>query len=59
MSLENFVSINRQTGKKISGPAHLTQSVADIITTRKQTRVERRSYGSDLPDHIDLSLIHI
>lgn len=48
--------INRHTGRKIEGDAHLIQSVQDILTTPKGTRLMRRAYGSDLPDIIDQPL---
>lgn len=35
------------------GIEHLRQSVADILTTRKGTRVMRRDYGSELPALVD------
>lgn len=41
------------TGKSLGGLDHLKQSITDILTTRKGTRVMRRDYGSDLPDLID------
>jgi phage baseplate assembly protein W len=36
------------TGKALSGLAHLTQSIRDILTTPVGSRVMRRDYGSDL-----------
>lgn len=48
--------INRHTGRKINGDASLIQSVQDILTTPKGTRLMRRKYGSDLPDIIDQPL---
>ncbi len=45
--------INSQTGKKLSGIDHLRQSIGDILSTRKGTRVMRRDYGSDIPGLID------
>lgn len=45
--------MNRTTGRRITGIAHLTQSVADILTTPLGTRLERRTYGSLLPSLID------
>lgn len=41
------------TGKSLADIDHLRQSVTDILTTRKGTRVMRRDYGSDLPELID------
>ncbi len=48
-----MMGINRHTGRAISGDAHLMQSIADILSTPKGTRVMRRDYGSNLPDLID------
>lgn len=46
--------IDRTTGGALSGIDHLQQSVEDILTTRKGTRLYRPSYGSDLPALVDL-----
>ena len=48
--------MNRHTGRQLSGDAHLAQSIHDILTTPKGTRVMRRDYGSDLPNIIDQPL---
>ncbi len=48
-----MIGINANTGQRIEGLAHLRQSIRDILTTRKGTRVMRRAYGSNLPDLID------
>ena len=45
--------MNRTTGLRIAGIEHLKQSVADILTTPLGTRLERRTYGSLLPNLID------
>ena len=45
--------MNRHTGKALEGFDHLRQSIADILTTRKGTRVMRREYGSDLVGLVD------
>lgn len=42
-----------KTGKILEGLAHLEQSVSDILLTPIGTRIERRSYGSDVPELID------
>ncbi|MGE6982860.1 GPW/gp25 family protein [Kluyvera intermedia] len=39
---------DRRTGKRLSGSAHLRQSVSDILTTPIGSRVLVRNYGSDL-----------
>ncbi|OBQ52115.1 GPW/gp25 family protein [Halodesulfovibrio spirochaetisodalis] len=45
--------INKHTGERLSGIAHLRQSIADILSTRIGTRVLNREYGSRLPSLID------
>lgn len=40
--------VNNRTGKRLSGVAHLRQSVSDILTTPIGSRVLVRDYGSDL-----------
>lgn len=45
--------MNRHTGRKLAGDAHLAQSILDILTTPKGSIVMLREYGSDLPDIID------
>ena len=41
------------TGRHIAGVEHLKQSIADIITTPLGSRLQRRSYGSLIPNLID------
>ncbi|WP_414451916.1 GPW/gp25 family protein [Burkholderia sp. 22PA0099] len=48
------IGMCRRTGRLIGGVAHLIQSIADILGTRKGTRRERPEYGSDLPAMVDL-----
>ncbi|MES2339585.1 MAG: GPW/gp25 family protein [Pseudomonadota bacterium] len=43
-----MTGIDAGTGAALSGVAHLAQSVADILTTPRGTRVGVRDYGSDL-----------
>ncbi|MEX5545241.1 GPW/gp25 family protein [Pseudomonas pergaminensis] len=45
--------MNRETGAAISELDHISQGIADILTTRIGTRVMRREYGSLLPDLVD------
>lgn len=45
--------IGRDTGRRLTDRAHLAQSITDILSTPKGTRVMRRDYGSDLPALID------
>src|SRR6185503_10327975 len=40
--------INAADGKLLSGIDHLRQSIRDILTTPKGSRVMRRTYGSNL-----------
>jgi phage baseplate assembly protein W len=44
------------TGKRLSGLAHLRQSIRDILTTPIGTRVMRRAYGSRLYELVDAPL---
>lgn len=48
--------VSRITGASISQPEHLTQSITDILTTPKGSRVMRRDYGSDLFELVDAPL---
>lgn len=41
------------TGKRLSGIAHLRQSIRDILTTPIGSRVMRRDYGSRLYQLVD------
>lgn len=40
--------MSADTGKELSGIDHLRQSVREILTTPRGSRVMRRDYGSDL-----------
>lgn len=44
-----MAGINRETGKRLSGWEHVSQSIGDIFTTRFGERVMREWYGSDAP----------
>lgn len=48
--------MNRETGKWISGRAHLRQSIRDILTTTRGERLIRRDYGSNVFAYIDQPL---
>lgn len=48
--------MNRQTGKFLSGLAHLKQSIQDILTTTVKERLIYRNYGSRLFSLIDQPL---
>ena len=41
------------TGRPLAGIDHLRQSIRDILTTRRGTRVMCREYGSRLPELVD------
>lgn len=45
--------MSRATGRAIDLPAHIAQSVADIVTTPLGSRVMRRDYGCLLPQLLD------
>ncbi len=45
--------MNILTGQPLADIEHLSQSIADILTTPLGTRLERRTYGSLLPELID------
>lgn len=45
--------MNIQNGKPISGVAHLKQSITNILTTPRGSRIMRREYGSNLFNRID------
>lgn len=47
------MGLDRQTGKLLTGLAHVQQSVRDILITPLGSRVERRHYGSRLFELID------
>lgn len=48
-----MIGMNRKTGKSLAGLDHLRQSVEDILTTPRGTRVLCREYGSNLFEIID------
>ena len=41
------------TGRTLDGMDHLRQSITDILTTPVGSRLQRRTYGSLLPELID------
>ena len=45
--------VSRFDGSRLTPAQHLEQSIQDILTTPKGSRVIMREYGSDLPDLID------
>lgn len=44
------------TGRRIDRAAHISQSIADILTTPIGSRLMRRGYGSYIPQLIDQPL---
>lgn len=56
--MANFLScgMDRNTGAALSDLDHIRQSINDILTTPIGTRVQRRDYGSMLPELIDAPL---
>lgn len=48
-----IVGMDRNTGQPLAGLAHLSQSIRDILTTRRGTRRMRPEYGSNLPNLVD------
>jgi phage baseplate assembly protein W len=48
-----MIGMDRSNGTALSGLAHLTQSVHDILTTPLGSRIMRRDYGSLIPSLID------
>jgi phage baseplate assembly protein W len=51
--MNDFIGMSKHTGLAVTDMAHIQQSVADIILTPVGSRVERREYGSELPNLID------
>lgn len=45
--------MNQSTGRWLTGIGHLRQSLQKILTTHIGTRIERREFGSLIPDLID------
>lgn len=45
--------MDRRTGRILIDWAHVAQSIADVLTTLKLTRLMRREYGSDAPLLVD------
>ena len=48
-----MTGMHRNGGTSMRNMSHLSQSIADILTTPLGTRLQRRTYGSLLPDLID------
>ena len=48
-----MMGMHATTGRSLTGLGHLRQSVTDILTTPMGSRVQRRRYGSEVPELID------
>ncbi|MDR1463632.1 MAG: GPW/gp25 family protein [Azoarcus sp.] len=48
--------MNADTGRRLSGLAHIRQSIRTILTTPPGSRVMRRDFGSNIPALIDAPL---
>lgn len=48
-----YADINKHNGQNTNPLEHLAQSISDILTTPLYTRLARRTYGSEIPLHID------
>lgn len=51
-----LLGMHRDTGQPLSGIAHLTQSLSDLLSTPKGSRRLRPEYGSNLPRMVDQPL---
>jgi hypothetical protein len=49
----NYNGTSNDDGKPLGGSEHLHQSISDILSTRLNTRVMLRQYGSRLPELVD------
>ncbi|MET0322531.1 MAG: GPW/gp25 family protein [Duganella sp.] len=48
-----MIGMNATTGRALTGLAHLYQSIAQIVTTPRGSRLQRRAFGSSLFELID------
>jgi phage baseplate assembly protein W len=48
-----MIGMNAETGRGTDGIDHLYQSINKILTTPVGSRVERRDFGSELPELVD------
>ncbi|WP_426088839.1 GPW/gp25 family protein [Janthinobacterium sp. PSPC1-1] len=51
-----MMGMHAATGRSLTGLGHLRQSVTDILTTPRGSRIRRRRYGSEVPELIDQPL---
>lgn len=54
--MADSTGVNAATGKQLSDWSHVQQSIRKILTTRLNTRVMRRDFGSELPELIDAKM---
>ena len=47
------MDLNHNSGAAIDGWAHVVQSIQTVLSTRMNTRVFRREFGSDIPALVD------
>lgn len=50
------MGMNAETGRYLSGTAHISQSIGTILATPLGSRVMRRDFGSLIPELIDQPL---
>lgn len=54
--MANSAGASAATGKMLTDWQHVQQSVRKILTTRLNTRVMRRDFGSEIPDLVDAKM---
>ena len=54
--MADSAGVSAATGKLLTDWQHVQQSITKILTTRLNTRVMRRDFGSELPDLIDAKM---
>ncbi|MQY44503.1 baseplate assembly protein [Rhizobiales bacterium RZME27] len=55
--MSDSAGASAETGQLLTNWEHVQQSIRKILTTRLNTRVMRRDFGSELPDLIDAKMI--
>ena len=51
-----MMGMHAATRRSLTGLGHLRQSVTDILTTPRGSRIRLRRYGSEVPELIDQPL---
>ncbi|UTH73344.1 GPW/gp25 family protein [Chromobacterium sp. IIBBL 290-4] len=54
--MSSYTGMNAATGRAIDDADHIRQSIIRILATPQGSRIERREFGSILPDLIDRPL---